>query len=81
MIQINSVIGKVIQHKYCSTIIVSNYNLCPVGFLELIAKLSFVINTIDYYPDMIVVISNDNLDEFVYQLAKISSFCKIEQGA
>lgn len=80
MIQINekSVIGRIIQKKYCSTIIITNYEKCSLGFLEFCSKLSFVINTISWYPDLVCVISNDNLDEFVYKLSRISSFCKVE---
>lgn len=80
MIQVNEtpIIGKITQKKYCSTIKVTDYEQCPIEFLELVFKLSFVINTITLYPDLICVISNDNLDEFVYQLAKISSFIEVK---
>lgn len=81
MIQLNEfpVVGRVISHKFCSTIYVTNYEKCSVNFLEFVSKLSFVVNTIDSYPDLLCVISNDNLDEFVAKLVRISSFCRIEQ--
>ena len=72
------IIGRVIQRKYCSTIIVTNYEKCPVRFLQLLPKLAFVINTTQCYPDMIFVISNDDLDELVFELIKISEYCKVE---
>lgn len=81
MITINnkSIVGRVIQRKYCSTVVITNYELLPVDFLEILSKLSFVINTTTWYPDLVCVISNDNLDELIYKLVRISSFCKIEQ--
>lgn len=74
------IIGRIIQNKYCSEIIVTNYEKLPVEFIEFMAKLAFVINSITYYPDLVCVISNDNLDEFVDKLVRVSSFCKIENG-
>lgn len=79
IINSNSIVGRIIQRKTCSIIVVTNYEKCSVSFLELISKLSFVINTSSCYPDLICVIPNESLDEVVYELARISSFCKIEQ--
>jgi hypothetical protein len=73
------IIGRVEQEKYCSTIGITNYEKLPINFLELLSKLAFVINTTSYHPDLICVISNDNLDELVHELSRIASFCKIVQ--
>lgn len=74
------IIGRIIQRRYSSTIIITNYEKLPTGILMEINQIAFIINTISYYPDLICVISNENSDEFVDKLVRISSFCKIENG-
>ena len=81
MITVNntSIIGRVIERNTCATITVTNYELCPVEFLEFVSRVSFVVNTVSKYPDLICVIPNEVLNAMVDKLARISSFVKVEE--
>ncbi len=75
----NQVVGRVINRQTCSTVVVTNYEKCSRGLLDLISQSSFVVNTTQYYPDLVCVVPAGKMDELVSRLSRESVFCRIEE--
>lgn len=72
------VIARLLFGKTCCTIIVTNYEKCPVSFFELIQK-AFITNTTQYYPDLICVVPIDsNFPAIRTELFGFCSWTKVE---
>lgn len=79
MITLNSsVISRIIMRKTCSTVILTNYEKCPVELLETVSKVSFVVNTTQYYPDLVCVVPHEKLPELRAELYEACSWIKVE---
>lgn len=80
MIKIDSrpVIGRIVNGKFSSTVIITNYEKLPKNFIKFLQTVSFIINTPTHYPDLVCVISSDNLPEMIDSLSEVSSFVRID---
>lgn len=76
----NPIIAHVVKRNTCSSIYITNYEKCSTGFLANLNAKSFIINTISCYPDLVCVIPNDKLDEFVQEFQKVGQYVKIERA-
>lgn len=76
----SGIISRVLVRKFTASLIITNYEKLPLWFLRRLEKIAYVINTTEYYPDMICTMDINDFIPFCDKLKKVNGALIINNG-